>query len=109
MPAAPWSSISAGAPPRSPSFPWAAWCTKGRCVSAAINSMKRSSITFDAITACLSANPRPNRSEEHTSELQSLMRISYAVFCLNKKMKQKQYELHNNLHTNELTIDVHNK
>src|SRR3546814_7447819 len=28
------------------------------------------------------------RSEEHTSELQSLMRISYAVFCLNKKIKQ---------------------
>src|SRR3546814_5492078 len=28
---------------------------------------------------------RPNRSEEHTSELQSLMRISYAVFCLKKK------------------------
>src|SRR3546814_1641371 len=27
------------------------------------------------------------RSEEHTSELQSLMRISYAVFCLHKKMK----------------------
>src|SRR3546814_19119907 len=27
----------------------------------------------------------PNRSEEHTSELQSLMRISYAVFCLKKK------------------------
>src|SRR3546814_3477398 len=34
------------------------------------------------------------RSEEHTSELQSLMRISYAVFCLKKKKKQeraKQY------------------
>src|SRR3546814_4253259 len=29
--------------------------------------------------------PRPRRSEEHTSELQSLMRISYAVFCLKKK------------------------
>src|SRR3546814_1910989 len=28
------------------------------------------------------------RSEEHTSELQSLMRISYAVFCLNKKKQQ---------------------
>src|SRR3546814_10401304 len=28
---------------------------------------------------------RPTRSEEHTSELQSLMRISYAVFCLKKK------------------------
>src|SRR3546814_5533148 len=27
----------------------------------------------------------PNRSEEHTSELQSLMRISYSVFCLKKK------------------------
>src|SRR3546814_4609851 len=29
--------------------------------------------------------PQPTRSEEHTSELQSLMRISYAVFCLKKK------------------------
>src|SRR3546814_4472612 len=32
------------------------------------------------------------RSEEHTSELQSLMRISYAVFCLKKKKKQNQYQ-----------------
>src|SRR3546814_3589512 len=31
----------------------------------------------------------PFRSEEHTSELQSLMRISYAVFCLKKKNKKK--------------------
>src|SRR3546814_2706944 len=30
-----------------------------------------------------------SRSEEHTSELQSLMRISYAVFCLKKKKKRK--------------------
>src|SRR3546814_6801809 len=37
-------------------------------------------IDFDAL--------RP-RSEEHTSELQSLMRISYAVFCLKKKKQQK--------------------
>src|SRR3546814_1506004 len=35
---------------------------------------------FDGVRVGLSA-----RSEEHTSELQSLMRISYAVFCLNKK------------------------
>src|SRR3546814_9030261 len=35
-----------------------------------------------------------DRSEEHTSELQSLMRISYAVFCLKKNKKQKQdYQL----------------
>src|SRR3546814_8479519 len=33
----------------------------------------------------LVAPSKPLRSEEHTSELQSLMRISYAVFCLNKK------------------------
>src|SRR3546814_2995762 len=34
-----------------------------------------------------------SRSEEHTSELQSLMRISYAVLCLNKKkQKQKNYK-----------------
>src|SRR3546814_8470048 len=31
------------------------------------------------------------RSEEHTSELQSLMRISYAVFCLKKKKQKKNY------------------
>src|SRR3546814_5572740 len=33
-------------------------------------------------------NPLQPRSEEHTSELQSLMRISYAVFCLKKKQTQ---------------------
>src|SRR3546814_7347929 len=32
-----------------------------------------------------------DRSEEHTSELQSLMRISYAVFCLKKKKKNNNY------------------
>src|SRR3546814_1823491 len=36
-------------------------------------------------TTCRSAASRAGRSEEHTSELQSLMRISYAVFCLKKK------------------------
>src|SRR3546814_8484277 len=35
------------------------------------------------------------RSEEHTSELQSLMRISYAVFCLKKKKKKKTTSNHN--------------
>src|SRR3546814_6108450 len=34
-----------------------------------------------------------DRSEEHTSELQSLMRISYAVFCLKKKITQKQPQI----------------
>src|SRR3546814_1638852 len=35
------------------------------------------------------AEQQAQRSEEHTSELQSLMRISYAVFCLKKKKKQR--------------------
>src|SRR3546814_4471196 len=37
----------------------------------------------------------PTRSEEHTSELQSLMRISYAVFCLKKKNIRTQKMTHN--------------
>src|SRR3546814_1552524 len=47
----------------------------------------------------LSCRRCPGRSEEHTSELQSLMRNSYAVFCLKKKNKneqEKQYEHYNN-------------
>src|SRR3546814_1244294 len=40
---------------------------------------------------------RHSRSEEHTSELQSLMRISYAVFCLKKKNNKKQTS-HSNTH-----------
>src|SRR3546814_10007247 len=35
-------------------------------------------------------DPYAERSEEHTSELQSLMRISYAVFCLKKKNKRER-------------------
>src|SRR3546814_4376976 len=40
--------------------------------------------------------PQPGdpRSEEHTSELQSLMRISYAVFCLKKNSTDTQYSTH---------------
>src|SRR3546814_3407563 len=37
-----------------------------------------------------------HRSEEHTSELQSLMRISYAVFCLKKKKENINKETHHN-------------
>src|SRR3546814_4980992 len=44
-------------------------------------------------------SPRPRRSEEHTSELQSLMRISYAVFCLKKKIqpRKRQTQDHHNI------------
>src|SRR3546814_6002916 len=51
--------------------------------------------TIDRRPSC--EGPSPPRSEEHTSELQSLMRISYAVFCLKKKKikRQKNYKAHN--------------
>src|SRR3546814_5478164 len=42
--------------------------------------------------------PQPLRSEEHTSELQSLMRISYAVFCLKKKKNKKRHNISKQLH-----------
>src|SRR3546814_3949975 len=41
------------------------------------------------IREAMSLLEQEGRSEEHTSELQSLMRISYAVFCLNKKKTMK--------------------
>src|SRR3546814_5684445 len=40
-------------------------------------------------SCCLTISLATLRSEEHTSELQSLMRISYAVFCLKKKLNNK--------------------
>src|SRR3546814_5955264 len=43
----------------------------------------------------------PTRSEEHTSELQSLMRISYAVFCLKKKKTQKKTNKQVKTHKNK--------
>src|SRR3546814_10243746 len=46
-------------------------------------------------------NPSLRRSEEHTSELQSLMRISYAVFCLKTKNKSQ-------ILTNSATIHIQN-
>src|SRR3546814_5621394 len=44
-------------------------------------------LSVGATTVLMAERPTPDavRSEEHTSELQSLMRISYAVFCLKKK------------------------
>src|SRR3546814_6053341 len=49
------------------------------------------------------------RSEEHTSELQSLMRISYAVFCLKKKKKATNINQTNNNTTEKNYIQSQNK
>src|SRR3546814_7945695 len=65
--------ISAGASPNS-----RAMMFDGRIESPAKNVLRAVSPAH---------GPRHRRSEEHTSELQSLMRISYAVFCLKKKKK----------------------
>src|SRR3546814_9683096 len=52
------------------------------------------------------------RSEEHTSELQSLMRISYAVFCLKKKTKHHQHTMITETHVQQTphttTTSTHN-
>src|SRR3546814_4004675 len=50
----------------------------------------RFQLPFVTLSATLGGNVR--RSEEHTSELQSLMRISYAVFSLKKKKKKRQQQ-----------------
>src|SRR3546814_3062551 len=63
-------------------------------IAGAIFSAISSSGTFHGMMA--------PRSEEHTSELQSLMRISYAVFCLTKKKKQTKTT------ENEIPLNTHN-
>src|SRR3546814_3469964 len=54
------------------------------------------------------SSEKPSRSEEHTSELQSLIRISYAVFCLKKKKQQKQTNNKYQLNYNNNSIYGHN-
>src|SRR3546814_14665778 len=52
------------------------WCTQARLMACRVVKLSVQSSTRSAAATA--------RSEEHTSELQSLMRISYAVFCLKK-------------------------
>src|SRR3546814_5586757 len=51
-------------------------------------------------------NPPKERSEEHTSELQSLMRISYAVFCLKKKKNKNTNTQQTHTTTNSNTYST---
>src|SRR3546814_4968745 len=66
-------------------------CTARRQPSPPDASRSRSAATTAASSPVRSARlvRASSRSEEHTSELQSLMRISYAVFCLKKKTTTK--------------------
>src|SRR3546814_4732809 len=61
-------------------------CAKPQFADEGPQRLHLRAISCNAKTGCRSLDAR---SEEHTSELQSLMRISYAVFCLKKK-KQNQ-------------------
>src|SRR3546814_4081849 len=61
------------------------------CTGAALALVERS---LQVATTQAGATPTLLRSEEHTSELQSLMRISYAVFCLTKKTNKLPHNYH---------------
>src|SRR3546814_3959885 len=62
------------------------WLFPGQGTAAHISTRQLYRVVVEAAEAA-DIDKRVGRSEEHTSELQSLMRISYAVFCLKKKNK----------------------
>src|SRR3546814_3143125 len=64
--------------------------------------------SLSTITCESTRNPLA-RSEEHTSELQSLMRISYAVFCLKKKTLKKKHTLYLHLYLQSKTTILPNQ
>src|SRR3546814_6096625 len=64
-------------------------CAGGELVLLRKHEPRVSRVSYVPWVPASAGTHKPTRSEEHTSELQSLMRISYAVFCLKKK-KQKQ-------------------
>src|SRR3546814_5889534 len=75
-------------PPRSTRtdtlFPYTTLFRSTLIWAARSEDSRRYTFNYDAMKA-LNDDQQMRRSEEHTSELQSLMRISYAVFCLKKK------------------------
>src|SRR3546814_7609693 len=74
---------------------WRGWASS--TPSALVEPGISASITSESSNLCVAMatiSDARSRSEEHTSELQSLMRISYAVFCLKKK-KIKTITNHN--------------
>src|SRR3546814_5944961 len=66
-----------------------------RVIAGSVGGHAGPGSTYTPMTlAHATLEPGARRSEEHTSELQSLMRISYAVFCLKKKTKTHHYPNH---------------
>src|SRR3546814_6241228 len=64
--------------------------SKRRRLLVAVARRKDSAQAERKLDKAGAVQPVARRSEEHTSELQSLMRISYAVFCLKKKQKKRK-------------------
>src|SRR3546814_10079180 len=83
------------------------WDTAGEPVTSRVTTLTADTITLDGAdtpqsgASCTLASVFGCRSEEHTSELQSLMRISYAVFCLTKKKIPKVQAHSKTLITNQ--------
>src|SRR3546814_2649410 len=88
-------------------FPVAVWCWNSALAFVCGDSVvwkpsEKAPLTALAVQAIVESvvkgfgEEAPKRSEEHTSELQSLMRISYAVFCLKKKRYSNQQTTESN-------------
>src|SRR3546814_8955054 len=65
------------------------WLYPIRLLETRFTTRAAAEASADLVVIVQGASCTGNRSEEHTSELQSLMRISYAVFCLKKKTKSQ--------------------
>src|SRR3546814_7835083 len=92
-----WQTGVASRPPHPPArLPAASTRAAGAALAQTVRGTDRSVQDGGPASRLAAASGSPAthaawRSEEHTSELQSLMRISYAVFCLKKKKQKKRY------------------
>src|SRR3546814_2774828 len=117
-----WSSdvcssdlIANDVPNRSPNWTSLIWnvsrsgCTRSERIIRSIKDMiSKKTRRVRVHQGRLTSDVALNRSEEHTSELQSLMRTSYAVFCLKKKTLTRTSP-HNNTATSKTTISKHTR
>src|SRR3546814_3573041 len=78
------------------------WC-RCRFISTA-GAGQRWSLRSRRARNCTTSGKAKKRSEEHTSELQSLMRISYAVFCLKKKKNRQSRQNQHALQQKQIRV-----
>src|SRR3546814_4329084 len=62
--------------------------------SRVLTNLLTNAVKFSPIGTTVTTSVEPDRSEEHTSELQPLLRSSYAVFCLKKKSREWVFTIH---------------